>query len=157
MATLGIASQDIVLKLDGSIECSQPQQPPVDTRTSSTAAVDSSNPCVQYEDAENGFQQVIIVVNVGAQQSESFLSLNSAMEEDKRRGCTDISYQEQQMKELLKVPNPVEERVQAETAYEDETVNMLGWFRSTFSQAEKNGMITVKDFKHTANRHSGVS
>ena len=34
----------------------------------------------------------------------------------------------------------------------DEEATSLEWFRSTFSHVEKNGIITLKDFKHRAKK-----
>ena len=34
----------------------------------------------------------------------------------------------------------------------DEAATSLEWFRSAFSQVEKNGVITLKDFKHRAKK-----
>jgi hypothetical protein len=34
----------------------------------------------------------------------------------------------------------------------DEVATSLEWFRSTFSHVEKNGIITLKDFKHRAKK-----
>lgn len=42
-------------------------------------------------------------------------------------------------------------------ATEEEATETLQWFRSNFSQAEKNGHISLKDFKHAAHRNCHVS
>ena len=42
-------------------------------------------------------------------------------------------------------------------ASEDAMSETLLWFRSNFSHAEKNGRISLKDFKHASHRNCHVS
>ena len=39
----------------------------------------------------------------------------------------------------------------------DEEATSLEWFRSTFSHVEKNGIITLKDFKHRAKKDVSIN
>ena len=39
----------------------------------------------------------------------------------------------------------------------DEPARLIEWFRSTFSQVENNGIITRKDFKHTAKKDVSIN
>ena len=126
MAALATSPEIGILEEEDTL--SYPQQ-----ALTNTHGTVNLGPCIQYEDTddvENGSHNMIVVVNADALQIES--SLNNELE--LQQGHSELSTQ---------------------MVCEDET-KVLEWFRSTFSQAEKNGIITRKDFEHTA-RHSAVS
>ena len=139
---------------------SNAQSPLIHTQQAARAV--NLGPCIQYEDAaedmENVFQ-VIFVVNSQA-QAESLPNSGSvhAIEKKELQGDLDnikVSPQ-REVQGANQAENQEEEsRLQAETGCKDETANMLGWFHSTFSQIERNGIITLKDFKKKAG-HSDV-
>lgn len=153
MATVVVTSPEIGV-LGENAPSNATQLPLIDTRQTATAV--NLGPCIQYEDAaedmENVFQ-VIFVVNSKA-QAESLPNSGSmhATEQIELQGDLDqIKVVPPQREGANHAENQEEEsQLQAETGCKDETANMIGWFRSTFSQIERNGTITLKEFKKKA-------
>lgn len=159
MATVAAISPEIAVLEENIL--SKAEQPLIDTQIATACNL---GPCIQYEDAAEDLQnvfQVIFVVNSKA-QAESLPN----------SGCTRVLEQQRLPGDLVPINgvSPVREeanqagchdnqeessQLQAETGSKDETEDVLGWFRSTFSQLERNGVITLKDFKENA-KHSDV-
>lgn len=164
MATVAVTSPEIqmigVLEHNNTLINPQ-QQPLTDSIQLQTPRTISLGPCIQYEDAAEDMENIFQVIFVnGNAQTESSLNLGSATEQEVPQGdldCIEVSPQREWAnradchKNLEEAP-----KLQAEIGYEDETVNMTGWFQSTFSHVERNGIITLKDFKDKA-RHLDVS
>ncbi len=164
MATVAALSPEIEVLEENTL--SNAQQPLM-IDTLSATAVTPLLPCIQYEDAaeynnnmENVFQ-VTFIVNSKAQE-ESLPNSEPAhheIDEQALQGGVDHSPQGEGVNQANRHESLEEEsQLQADTGCKDpnETTNMLGWFHSTFSEIERNGIVTLKDFKEIA-RHSDVS
>ena len=156
MATVAATSPEIGVLGENALSNAQLPLIDLDTCTRQTATAVNLGPCIQYEDAtedmENVFQ-VIFVVNSKA-QAESLPnsgSVHAISEQKELQGDLDHIKVSPQREGANQAENQEEEsQLQAETGCKDETANMIGWFHSTFSQIERNGIITLKEFKKKA-------
>ena len=89
------------------------------------------------EECLNNDSELLVVVNVGA-LSGTFDSDSSSKHE------MPINDDDKHQSLDEQVETPLQEDA------EDETTELLKWFQTTFSQIEKDGCITLKDFKYTA-------
>ena len=150
MAT--VASSEIGVLEENTLSIAQ--QPLIDAQAA------TAGPCIQYEDAaeevENIFQ-VIFVVNSKAQaESLPDSGYARAIEQQALQGGKDhITVPPQGEVADQSDCREEESQLQAGTGHKDETTNILQWFHSTFSEIERSGIITLKDFKENA-RHSDV-
>lgn len=155
MATVAALSPEIAVLEENTLNTAQ-QPLMIDTHDQAATTVTPLGPCIQYEDAaedkENVFQ-VIFIVNSKAQEENlpNSGSAHANIEQQALQGGMDHTANQANCHEDLEE----ESQLQADTGCKDETANMLEWFRSTFSQIERNGIITLKDFKEKA-RHSDV-
>lgn len=157
MATVAALSPEIAVLEENTLNSAQ-QPLMTDTHDQATTAVTPLGPCIQYEDAaedkENVFQ-VIFIVNSKTQE-EALPNSGSAHADIERQALQGSIDHTSQGKGANQADcHEDQEQLQANTGCKDETANMLEWFRSTFSQIERNGIITLKDFKEKA-RHSDV-
>ena len=160
MATVAALSPEIAVLEENTLNSAQ-QPLMTDTHDQAATAVTPLGPCIQYEDAaedmENVFQ-VIFIVNSKTQE-EALPNSGSAhanIEQQALQGSIDHTSQGKGANQAdCHEDQEKESQLQADTGCKDETANMLEWFRSIFSQIERNGIITLKDFKEKA-RHSDV-
>lgn len=160
MATVAVASPEIgALDLE-HIRINPQQQPQTDlTQLQAARTVTLDGPCIQYEDVpedmENVFQVIFVNANAQTEYSGSAIEQEVVLQGDIDHSA-ELSPQEQANGADYRKKIGEPPKLEAEIGRENETMDMLGWFQSTFSEIERNGIITLKDFKAKA-RHSDVS